>query len=74
MPILKYNCTHCGKEFAKIFLNPEDAPRKCPVCGTEHLVELGDAFSYDEKSLNRYACVSCETCGGDDPCLPPASS
>ena len=40
MPILKYKCAGCGKEFAKIFFNPEDAPRHCPVCGDGNIEEV----------------------------------
>jgi putative FmdB family regulatory protein len=66
MPILRYECGDCGKEFAKIFFNLEDAPKVCPVCGAEDLRELGRAFDYEAKSLERAACVSCETCGEED--------
>jgi putative FmdB family regulatory protein len=67
MPILNYRCEECGKEFSKIFFNQEYAPRKCPVCGTEHLSEVGPAFEADERSTARTFGVSCAGCG-DDSC------
>jgi putative FmdB family regulatory protein len=74
MPILKYKCVGCGKEFAKIFFNPEDAPRHCPVCGEGNLEETGSAFDYEQKSLDRLMCMSCETCEGEDSCSAVTSS
>jgi putative FmdB family regulatory protein len=56
MPILKYKCDDCGKEFAKIFFKPEDAPRDCPVCGERNIKEIGAAFDYDRKSMDRLMC------------------
>ena len=40
MPILNYKCTQCGKEFAKILMSLENAPKNCPVCDAEDLVEV----------------------------------
>jgi len=77
MPILKYECSGCGKEFAKIFFEPEGAPQACPVCGGTDLQEVGQAFDYENKSLERLACVSCDcdTCGEQEsPCALPVSS
>lgn len=67
MPILSYRCNECGKEFSKIFFNLERAPRRCPVCGTENLSELGPTFEADEKTVARVFGVSCEGCG-DEAC------
>lgn len=75
MPILRYQCTHCGKEFAKIFSRQEDAPRKCPVCHAENPVELGPAFQYDHQMIQRALCTSCDSCESDGAsCTVPASS
>ena len=75
MPILKFQCGDCGKEFAKIFFDPGDAPRTCPVCGATGLREAGEAFEYDAESLERPACVSCEACEEQAaPCAVPVSS
>ena len=68
MPILKYRCSGCGKEFAKIVFYPENSPRSCPVCGTGAPEELGDAFEADEYALKRPACVSCDNCGDEGAC------
>jgi putative FmdB family regulatory protein len=75
MPILKYQCRDCGNEFAKIFFDPKDAPRACPVCGAEELRELGEAFDYEGISPQRRACISCEACGEEEAmCAPSAST
>jgi len=68
MPILKYRCTGCGKEFAKIVFDPDKFPRSCPVCGTGNPEEVGDAFGDAEYALKRPACVSCDTCGDEGAC------
>jgi putative FmdB family regulatory protein len=62
MPALKYKCNDCGKEFAKIFFSLDNAPRECPVCGAEHIDELGPAFHADSEQIQRAVCVSCDTC------------
>jgi putative FmdB family regulatory protein len=62
MPVLKYKCNDCGKEFAKIFFAEPNAPRACPVCHAENIAELGPAFTVDKERLRRALCVSCETC------------
>jgi putative FmdB family regulatory protein len=66
MPILKYRCSACGKEFAKIFFNPEAAPRACPVCGAKDPIEIGLAFDSSGQSMARAMCGSCDACEGDD--------
>jgi len=68
MPISKYRCIECGKEFSKILMKPEDAPHKCPVCGASGPIEMGPAFQYDRSSLDRLNCVACDTCGTGDTC------
>jgi putative FmdB family regulatory protein len=73
MPILNYKCHECGKEFAKILLNPDDAPRSCPVCGSLDPAEAGQAFSQDASSTERMMCTSCDSCG-DTLCGIPSSS
>ncbi len=62
MPILKYACDDCGKEFAKIVTKPDTVPTTCTVCGAVNIREAGPAFDYENKDLNRLLCVSCETC------------
>ena len=74
MPILKYKCRDCGKEFAKIFFKAEDAPGQCPVCRAEDPIELGAAFDYDGKSLERLMCDSCDSCADDGSCAVSESS
>ncbi|MEI8182870.1 MAG: FmdB family zinc ribbon protein [Desulfomonile sp.] len=71
MPILKYKCNECGKEFTKIFVNPEKAPRECPVCGSANPEEVGAAFNAEDKSLDRFFCVSCDSCGDESACSLP---
>ena len=65
MPIVKYRCTDCDKEFAKIFVTPEKAPSECPVCGSGNLQDMGQAFQVDIGSFQRLSCSSCDTCGDD---------
>jgi putative FmdB family regulatory protein len=72
MPILNYRCEECGKEFSKIFFNQEYAPRNCPVCGNEHISEVGPAFDADEQSAARSFGVSCAGCE-DDSCASASS-
>jgi len=74
MPILKYRCAQCGKEFAKILVNTGNAPKQCPVCSAPSPVEIGEAFTYDATSLNRYACDSCDSCGVEASCQAARSS
>jgi putative FmdB family regulatory protein len=62
MPILKYKCVECGKEFAKIMFSLDDAPKGCPVCGAESPLEAGQAFSDAEGLAARRLCTSCDTC------------
>lgn len=66
MPITKYECGDCGKEFAKIFFEASEAPDKCPVCGAANIRELGEAFTYDAGMLNRVIGADCGSCGGGD--------
>ncbi|MBI5248969.1 MAG: hypothetical protein HY912_05690 [Desulfomonile tiedjei] len=73
MPILSYRCKECGKEFAKILLNPNRPPRSCPVCGAAEPEELGPAFSQDMISLERMMCSSCDSCGDSSCGVAPAS-
>lgn len=74
MPVSKYKCTDCGKEFAKIYFNLEDAPRKCPVCEATNLEELGAAFDYDIRQLQRLSCTSCDSCSEETGCAIVVSS
>lgn len=75
MPVLKYRCNHCGKEFAKIFLTPETAPRECPVCRAPKPEALGPAFHYDAQMIKRAVCTSCDACETDEgPCSSVAST
>jgi putative FmdB family regulatory protein len=60
MPILLYRCEACGKQFPKIVMKPEAAPRGCPVCGAEAVFETGEAFA---GSADRDGCGACEGCG-----------
>ena len=41
MPILKFQCINCGKEFAKIFVDSSAPPKSCPVCGASSLEVSG---------------------------------
>ena len=68
MPITKYRCEECGNEFAKIFFTPEQAPRKCPACGTENIVGLGEAFEPDTQQAQRAMCISCDSCSEENSC------
>ncbi len=68
MPILKFVCHGCGKEFAKIFTDPANAPKYCPVCGADQLEELGPAFHPDVMQMRRSACVACDSCDQAIPC------
>ncbi len=68
MPILSYKCDSCGKEFAKIFVDTQDAPKKCPVCNSFAIKEKGQAFRVDSGLFTRIACASCDTC---DSCSAP---
>ena len=74
MPLLRYRCTSCGKEFAKIFFSQEQAPRECPVCHAENPEELGAAFQYDQDMMRRVLCTSCESCDSDEGSCSAASS
>ncbi len=73
MPIPKYKCTSCGKEFAKIVMRFQDIPRNCPVCGADGPVEMGPAFRYDKSSAERLNCVACDACG-DEACATFSAS
>jgi putative FmdB family regulatory protein len=73
MPILKYRCTDCGKEFAKILLNPGAVPKECPVCGAGGLEESGEAFEARGGSGQRAQCTSCEECSVEG-CAPVSIS
>lgn len=73
MPILNYRCQECGKEFAKILLNPDSAPKRCPVCGAAGPVELGPAFRQDTLSLERTMCMSCDSCDDSTCGISPSS-
>ncbi len=70
MPILKYTCNECGKEFAKIIVKPEFAPKECPVCGHEGIVEAGNAFKVDKEQIARAMGMSCDSCDEDAACAP----
>lgn len=67
MPIPKYRCRECGKEFAKILVNLENAPRQCPVCRASELEEIGPAFEHNMSSQQRLSCASCDACGEELP-------
>lgn len=73
MSVINYRCLECGKEFAKIVLKPDNAPRSCPVCRAAGPVELGPAFHQDTTSLERTMCSTCDSCG-DGSCSVTASS
>lgn len=62
MPIPRYKCRECGKEFAKILINLENTPKHCPVCGASEPEELGPAFEYDVAAFQRLSCASCDAC------------
>lgn len=68
MPILKYLCHSCGKEFPKIVITPDKAPEKCIVCGAETVEEIGEAFATTAGAVERFFCQSCDTCSGDLSC------
>lgn len=71
MPILKYRCNSCGKEFPKILVDPAQAPSGCPVCGAVEIEELGAAFNAENVSLERLLCQSCDSCGVEGGCGIP---
>lgn len=71
MPIINYKCNDCGKDFAKIFVEPNGAPKICPVCSSTTITELGSAFSTD---FNAFARLSCESCGTCDSCGTPTDN
>jgi putative FmdB family regulatory protein len=73
MPILKYRCNACGKEFAKISLTLAGIPKECPVCGAANPQEAGPAFEVEEGFGLRPQCTSCEDCSSEG-CRPAASS
>ncbi|MFH0821212.1 MAG: hypothetical protein V2B18_00545 [Pseudomonadota bacterium] len=75
MPIPKFNCRSCGKEFAKIVVKPEYMPRNCPVCGSEDIVGDSEAFISNGRYADMGSCLSCESCGPTpNACSRPASS
>ena len=47
MPIFRYTCKNCGKDF-ELLLPRWDSEAKCPACGSEEL----------KKALNRFAAVT----------------
>lgn len=63
MPILKFHCNDCEKEFAKIFFSPEQAPKTCTVCGSENIREQGAAFHADAQTAARSLGASCDPTG-----------
>ncbi len=71
MPILNFKCEGCGKQFAKIFLDPESAPKACPVCGDTNLATVGPAFDPNIRAIQNLLCTSCETC---ETCGPSSST
>ncbi len=68
MPILKYSCEDCGKEFAKIIVNNDHVPKSCPVCESASIVDLGAAFNVDMDQAQRALCMSCDSCGDEQSC------
>jgi putative FmdB family regulatory protein len=68
MPILKYRCGDCGKEFAKIIVNEQYVPFECPVCGSKELAENGAAFNVDPAQMERALCMSCDSCEDESSC------
>ncbi len=66
MPITKYRCLDCGKEFSKIYFSLENAPTKCTVCGASNIVEAGPTFRDDSELAERILCMSCDSCSDDD--------
>lgn len=65
MPITNYVCESCGKKFAKIFFDMKNAPQKCPVCDSDRIRDIGEAFDSDPAlfaRLNLGSCDSCESC------------
>jgi len=68
MPVLKYVCHTCGKEFPKIVTSPDKVPTKCIVCGAETLEEIGEAFPNNAVTLDRFFCNSCDSCTEDQSC------
>ena len=71
MPISNYECTECGKKFTKIFVEPEKAPKSCPICSSTDITDLGSAFRTDANAFARLACESCSTC---DSCGAPVDN
>jgi putative FmdB family regulatory protein len=74
MPVMRYRCDGCGKEFAKIFFEFDQAPQSCPVCGNADVHELGHAFSQDPETIARVWRGSCESCEDEGGCSVAASS
>ena len=62
MPIMKFRCGDCGKEFAKIYFSSQHAPKACTLCGAENLEELGPAFPVEEAVSQRPMCMTCDAC------------
>lgn len=68
MPILKYRCNTCGKEFPKIVTSPEKKPKKCFVCGADTVEEIGEAFTDNAGTFERFFCQSCDSCSEEHTC------
>ena len=73
MPIMKYRCQDCGKEFSKIFFSEDQVPKNCPVCGAPNIEEAGHTFKVDNDLAKSVLCVSCESCS-DESCGSVRSS
>ncbi len=63
MSILNYKCNNCANTFPKLVFSPENAPRRCPACGSPDPEYVGDAFNADERDMIRRSCMSCDACG-----------
>jgi len=56
MPLFEYKCGKCGHAFEFLARSSEDAPRKCPQCGSSSIQRQFSTFSARVDSAGGSSC------------------
>ncbi len=69
MPIYRYRCRECGREFEHFHRRASEPPPRCPQCDGGDLAKIPAAFAVGASQRSEAGATAC--CGLNSPCSNP---